>query len=202
MEKRKRGSRGGASAQKEEAELVIKKTRRGGRGRKGLVLDEMHQALPPQPLVESDTKAYLLSMEEVLDAAEEKEADDLEMIIQNIYREIDGTEFQVACDYETCRILEKLLMLSNDFLLRVFSGKIKSNIKDLIGDAYGSHVLETLLVISADVVAREEKGDSLVELQNQEELMTMNEFVLQVFQVILVFFIISGFGWRLGRVDA
>jgi len=186
MEKRKRGSRGG-SAQKETADVVIKKTRRGGRGRKGLVMDDVHDDVhdvAPQTQVESDTKAYLLSMEQVLDDAEEKQADDLEIIVQNIYREIDGTEVEVACEYETCRILEKVLMLSNDFLLRVFAEKIQTRIIYMIRDPYGSHVLETLLIISADVVAREENGKSWVELQNDEELITMNEFVLQMSKVI------------------
>ena len=186
--KRKRGSRGG-SAQKESVEPIIKKTRRGARGRKNVGFDEMdeiNEVAFPSPLVqlESDTKAYLLSMEELLDSADEKEAEEMEMIIQNIYREIDGCEFEVACDFEACRILEKLLMLSNDFHLRAFASKIRCRSKELIRDAYGSHVLQTLLVIAADVVAREDKGDSHVELQGEEELDSMNDFILGFYKAL------------------
>lgn len=195
--KRKRGSRGGSSV-KDSLDPVIKKTRRGGRGKSRTVDDLNEDAFPVQECqLESDTKAYLLSMEECLDSADEKDAEELEMIIQNIYREIDGFEFEVACDFETCRVLEKLLMLSNDFLLRVYAGKIKGRVNELIRDAYGSHVLQTLLVISADVVSREEKGDSLVELANEEALGTMNEFIMGLFKVALAFLTLD-IRWRLG----
>ena len=180
--KRKRGSRGGASQRDDALDSpVMKKTRRGNRGKGAQSIQMIDESNPVQ--LESDKKSYLLSLEECLDSSDQKDPEEMEMIIQNIYSEIDGCELDVATDFETCRVLEKMLVLSNDFQLRAFAEKAKSNANALIRDPYGSHVLQKLLVIAADVVAREDKGESLVELQEDQELETMNDFVVGICQV-------------------
>ena len=46
------------------------------------------------------------------------------MFLNNIYKEIDGNELQLATDKECSRIMEKILRISNDAQIRVFLNQL------------------------------------------------------------------------------
>jgi hypothetical protein len=53
------------------------------------------------------------------------------------------------------RILEKLLRISSDFQIRVFTDRLNGHYASLFQHQFGSHVIQTLLGLSADIVERE-----------------------------------------------
>jgi nucleolar protein 9 len=110
----------------------------------------------------------------------------------NVYREIDGHEISVAGDPELSHTMEVLLNRSSDFHLRVFFSRLLGEyilftmyldsvirFEKLFSHQFASHVCQKLLSLAADVVHREQSGESVVELQNTEvELESMSSLIL------------------------
>ena len=88
-------------------------------------------------LMESETRDYFVHVEKLLEDQEFETIQgspqliwmqlswlDQQLFIQNVYAEVDGKELLIASDYETSRILEKLLRASTDFQIRVFADRL------------------------------------------------------------------------------
>jgi nucleolar protein 9 len=105
----------------------------------------------------------------------------------NFLSEVQGHEAEMCGDADGSRILEVLLMVSNDFHIRVFFTAIRPSIEALSCNQFASHVIETLLVLSADVCHRELLGTSVVETDIQ--LQTIQELILATCDVGIFIFI-------------
>ncbi|KNC97625.1 uncharacterized protein SPPG_07093 [Spizellomyces punctatus DAOM BR117] len=142
-------------------------------------------ALQNQPFfghLSPDEQMYFLTLEPRLDSPFET-AEDQTLFVQAMYRELDGKELIVASSPECSMVLEKLLKLSDDFRLRIFFDRLNGRFGDLFRHQFGSHVIQALLGIAADVIERECQGESNVDLDEVDpelvkELPTMVDLVL------------------------
>jgi nucleolar protein 9 len=61
-------------------------------------------------------------------------------------------EVALSLDYDTSRILEKLLYLLNSVDIRIFTDKLMGNYLELTLNVFASHVVQTLLIIASDIM--------------------------------------------------
>jgi nucleolar protein 9 len=76
-------------------------------------------------------------------------------LLRNVYKEIEGKELLLACDCETSRVLEKILLKSSDLQLRIFVDRLSGHYITLSRDRFASHIIQTLLSLAVGVVDRE-----------------------------------------------
>lgn len=148
----KRGRRGGANknstAEKEKDTEVLrddgqshKKTRRSKQGKSALVQEQpentinFREAAPASTksnsyqcqfgIPDSDSRSYFKGIEEMLVKTDQFDSrEDQEMFLENVYNEVNGKELMLATDFDTSRILERLLRQSTDFQVRVFTDRL------------------------------------------------------------------------------
>jgi nucleolar protein 9 len=87
-------------------------------------------------------------------------------------------------------VLEKLLKISSDFELRVFMDRLTGRYAELFTHRFASHVCQTLLTLSADIVEREARGESIPGPNEEAEkgsdvgvLLSMEQLVLSLCKV-------------------
>lgn len=209
IRKRKRGSRGGKSSKDKEQEgketiiedntaLKLKKTRRSKKG-KGHLMEQ--QETGPQidfktennpdynsfevesyEVLAPDTRSYFQNIENLLADNDQVESEELEILLENVYGELDGKEIMACTDFECSRIVEKLLRISSDFQIRVFCDRLNGKYHFLFMHQFGSHVVQTLLGLAADIVEREYFSSSGKQknTENNEGLPAMEELVLLI----------------------
>ncbi|KAI9203888.1 armadillo-type protein [Polychytrium aggregatum] len=125
---------------------------------------------------------YFNHVEKMLQSEEmEDSEEDRALMIQNIYKEVEGKELMLATDPDTSRILEKLLRASNDFQIRLFADRLNGQFTLLLRHRFASHVVQTLMYLGSDIVEREATGKSTVQPVGDAdvgELPTMKEFFI------------------------
>eukprot|EP00833_Pecoramyces_ruminatium_P000647 jgi/Orpsp1_1/1174679/evm.model.c7180000050950.1 len=152
-----------------------------------------------------DILQYFSNIEKMLTDQEFEDEEQHEMFLNNIYKEIDGNELQLATDKECSRIMEKILRLSNDAQIRVFLNQLNEKYIELFTHRYGSHVCQTILVLGSDIIERELKGESVVvnSDDNQTPPPTMQELVIKMCNILenyWIHLISNQFGSHLLRV--
>ncbi|KAI8905769.1 armadillo-type protein [Powellomyces hirtus] len=130
-----------------------------------------HDGRPPQPYfppMQPDEHHYFITMEKELDEKEFETEEDKAMFVAAMFRELDGKECAVAADPDCSRVLEKMLRASDDFRLRVFTDRLNGQFAQLFRHQFASHVCQTVLYLAADVVDREMKGESVIDVPEEE----------------------------------
>ncbi|KAJ3145160.1 Nucleolar protein 9 [Geranomyces michiganensis] len=192
-----------------------KKTRRGGQGKKAAVIAEGANAIelgsghteqeqtswedwnyaqqgngypssqPYFPPMAPDDHHYFITMEKELDEKEFEDAEEKTLFVAAMFRELDGKEASIAADPDCSRVLEKMLRASDDFRLRVFADRLNGQWAQLFRHQFASHVCQTVFYLAADVVDREMKGESVIDVPEEEKnlietLPTMQKSILDV----------------------
>ncbi|KAJ1672586.1 Nucleolar protein 9, partial [Spiromyces aspiralis] len=110
-------------------------------------------------ILNPDLQSYIKNCEPMLDDSQFESSEDLDAFLDSVYQEIRGKEVIVMTDHDCSRILEKLLRVSNDYqIMHVFSCII-GKVPELVIHRFSSHVVQTLLTLTAPGVDRELKGD-------------------------------------------
>ncbi|KAJ3052582.1 Nucleolar protein 9 [Rhizophlyctis rosea] len=150
---------------------------------------------PEQPffgMLSPEDQNYFKSMEKMLDdgddpevrmARDEAEEEQRNLLIQNMFTELENKELLTASDPECSRVMEKLLRHGNDYQIRLWSSHLEGHIPELFRHQFASHVMQTLLYLAADIIEREVKGESVVEPIDEERvagLPTMQQLVLDM----------------------
>ncbi|KAJ3182133.1 Nucleolar protein 9 [Gaertneriomyces sp. JEL0708] len=126
-------------------------------------------------LLPPSDRDYILNLEPTLDeAAATMSPEDRQLLIQNIFQEIDGKEAMLAADPDGSRVFEKILRLADDFTCRVLADRLSGQYHELFRHQFASHVCQTLLYLAADIVDREVKGVSVVKSEQQDENEKLN----------------------------
>ncbi|EGG03657.1 uncharacterized protein MELLADRAFT_117295 [Melampsora larici-populina 98AG31] len=92
------------------------------------------------------------------EVGEEDEEDERNLLLRSALEELSGHELSLAADPETSVILERLIYSMDDFAKRVLADRFMVHFLDLISHRHASHVVQTLLALSAPVLAREAHG--------------------------------------------
>ncbi|KAJ3175941.1 Nucleolar protein 9 [Geranomyces variabilis] len=140
---------------------------------------------PYFPPMAPDEHHYFITMEKELDEKEFEDAEEKTLFVAAMFRELDGKEASVAADPDCSRVLEKMLRASNDFRLRVFADRLNGQWAQLFRHQFASHVCQTVMYLAADVVDREMKGESIIDVPEEEKqlidtLPTMQKSILDV----------------------
>lgn len=132
------------------------------------------QPLFPEP--DPDLKAYWREIDEKIQELErlgagsthrsdpregdegEEEEDERHLLLRSALEELSGHELSLAADPETSIILERLIHSMDDFAKRVLADRFIGHFVALSSHRHASHVVQTLLVLSAPVLAREAEG--------------------------------------------
>ncbi|KAG1325370.1 hypothetical protein G6F63_012184 [Rhizopus arrhizus] len=126
--------------------------------------------------LDEEMLGYFKNVEQTLDDPQFETAEDLRLFVDNVYSEVDGNEFRLATNYSCSLILEKLLKVSDAFQLCVFMNKIRGNTVELFAHRFASHVCQTLLTLTADVIENEIEG----RFEVKEGMGSMEELVLGI----------------------
>ncbi|KAI9278411.1 armadillo-type protein [Phascolomyces articulosus] len=138
--------------------------------------------------IDSEILGYFKNVEQTLDNPPFETAEELRSFVDAVYEEVEGNELILVTDPSCSIIVEKLLRISDGFQLRVFGDRISGRSVELFSHQWGSHVCQTLLSLSSDVVTKEvdENGDDtkMKEANGEEELRSMQQLVLDMCQDI------------------
>lgn len=81
-----------------------------------------------------------------------------QLFLQNVFTELDGMEYRLACSHDGSALLETFLRVATPFHLAVFFDRLAGKYEGLAGHRYGSHVLETVLEASGRALAAGDTG--------------------------------------------
>lgn len=113
------------------------------------------------------TLQYLKGLQSKLQLESQADtSDELDLLVQNAFQEIDGVEFRLACHHDGSVYVEKLLTLASSFQIRVFWDRLAGCYGRAMSHRYASHVIETLLVRSEHWMG----NDPSTSVDNSEEL--------------------------------
>lgn len=173
--KRKRGKRGSqkpAAVVDNAAEPVFKKTRRSKKGASAIeqfeqpgeqnysqdidfiVGDGQSQVAPDYPAPDAELRQYFIQIEAALIEGFAAEEDQI-MFMENVLTELVGKEMLLATDFELSRILERLLKSASDVQIRKVASSLLENYLELSMHQFGSHVVQTIVMLAADISERE-----------------------------------------------
>ncbi|KAJ1936768.1 Nucleolar protein 9, partial [Linderina macrospora] len=111
-------------------------------------------------LVNPDLQHYLKSCEAMLDSAAFENPEDQDIFVNNVYSEAKNFELQLTTDHECSRILEKLFRVSRDYHIRKYFALTRDDTLRLVIHRFSSHVLQSLLLLTASALERECRGES------------------------------------------
>ncbi|KAA1103169.1 Nucleolar protein 9 [Puccinia graminis f. sp. tritici] len=89
------------------------------------------------------------------DEAEDDDEDERQLLLRSALTELGGHELALASDPETSIILERVIYSMDGFAKRVLADRFIASFVDLSNHRHGSHVLQTLLSSSADLLDEE-----------------------------------------------
>jgi hypothetical protein len=92
--------------------------------------------------------AYFKNVQNLLKdlSAGDQEADSIEkreIILKNIFSEIDGYEYRLCCHHDGSLLVEQLLPIASNLQLRIFLSRLVGCFVKLMTNRYASHVIET-----------------------------------------------------------
>lgn len=92
---------------------------------------------------------YFKQADRLLEAKEFADEEEYNLFIQNVFAEVEGLEYRLACSHDGSMLLEKILKVASPFQLRVFLEKVRERLIDMCCHRYASHVVETWLKLAA-----------------------------------------------------
>lgn len=114
---------------------------------------------------------YFKHAERILDANEFEDDEQHHLFIQNVFSEIDGLEYRLACSHDGSVILEKVLTGATLYQLRVFFEKVRDRFLDMCCHRYASHVVERWIRLasaswSSDASANNDTSETIEKANN------------------------------------
>jgi nucleolar protein 9 len=106
------------------------------------------------------------------DEAEDDDEDERQLLLRSALTELGGHELALASDPETSIILERVIYSMDGFAKRVLADRFIASFVDLCNHRHGSHVLQTLLSSSANLLDEEaplNQSNSKKNLQDDSE---------------------------------
>jgi nucleolar protein 9 len=90
-----------------------------------------------------------------------------QLFMQNVFTELDGYEYRLACSHDGSSLLEIFLLSATSFQLAVFFDRLTGKYESMAGHRYASHVLETIFEAAGKSLIAGNNGlkDSSVEEQ-------------------------------------
>lgn len=87
--------------------------------------------------------------------------------MQNVFTELDGYEYRLACSHDGSSLMEVFLLSATSFQLAVFFDRLTGKYESMAGHRYASHVLETIFEAAGKSLMAGNNGlkDSSVEEQ-------------------------------------
>ena len=82
------------------------------------------------------------------------------MFLGAVFSELSGKEKQLATDPDCSNVLERMAYSMDDFVKRVFMDRLAGSYEQLARHRFGSHVVQTLLIVSRETVDREVRNYS------------------------------------------
>lgn len=176
--------------------------------RSGEEFDQETNLDPVQfPTVTPDLRAYWREIDEKLqeferlgvgsyharpkqnDEDEAEDEDERQLLLRSALTELNGQELALASDPDTSIILERILHSMDGFAIRVLADRLIERFVDLCAHRHASHVIQTLLTLSAPVLDQEARTDKLGgkgKLQEQDDsLPSMTDLLCQACEDIL-----------------
>ncbi|KAM5532714.1 hypothetical protein V8D89_013606 [Ganoderma adspersum] len=153
----------------------------------------------PFGYVDAEVKAYFRTVDvqirEWQETRLEVEADedvdpneDRRLFFVAALTEMSGKEKQLATDPDCSTILERMVYSMDDFVRRVFLDRLSGSLEQLSKHRFASHVVQTLLTVGGESVARESRGIFPPPSDAQEEegeLRTLTQLVLDACEELL-----------------
>ncbi|KAI9511254.1 armadillo-type protein [Russula earlei] len=151
----------------------------------------------PFGYVDPELKAYFRTVDDQLkewqqnrgEAEAEEDVDPNEnrrMFLMAALQEISGKERQLATDPDCAGGLERMAYSMDDFVRRVFVDSLTGSYELLIKHRFASHVVQTLLTVAPDTIARESRGVApTVEDSDKGQLRTLTQLILDFSEEIL-----------------
>ncbi|KAH9991655.1 ARM repeat-containing protein [Russula compacta] len=161
---------------------------------------DSNQLNPEAPFgyVDPEMKAYFRTVDDQLkewqqnwdDVQREEDIDPNEnrrMFLMAALHEISGKERELATDPDCAGGLERMAYSMDDFVRRVFMDSLTGSHELLIKHRFASHVIQTLLTVARDTVARESRGvlPQLDASSDKGELRTLTQLILDFSEEIL-----------------
>lgn len=122
------------------------------------------------------TLKYFREAERLIEANEFEDEESFHLFINNVFVEVEGLEYRLACSHDGSTILEKVLRHARPFHLRVFFEKVRGKWLEMCRHRYASHVVESWCrqaVVNAgrvvEVLEGEEAVSDLPQLDSQLE---------------------------------
>ncbi|KAI0274347.1 armadillo-type protein [Russula aff. rugulosa BPL654] len=152
----------------------------------------------PFGYVDPELKAYFKTVDDQLKewqqnrnyAEGEEDVDPNEnkrMFLMAALHEISGKERELATDPDCAAGLERMAYSMDDFVRRVFMDSLTGSYELLMKHRFASHVIQTLLAVAPDTIARESGGviPKLEETTDKGELRTLTQLILDFSEEIL-----------------
>lgn len=117
-------------------------------------------------IAQPDTRAYFKSIQDRIlelealgtgagDEVEDEEGDERAQLIRGSLQQLSGHEIELAVDAESAIVLERLTHSMDDFARRVLADRFAGQYAALAKHPFASHVIQTLLIVSAKTIDRE-----------------------------------------------
>lgn len=81
-----------------------------------------------------------------------------QMFMQNVFTELDGYEYRLACSHDGSSLMEVFLLSATSFQLAVFFDRLTGKYETMAGHRYASHVLETVFEAAGKSLASGNNG--------------------------------------------
>ncbi|XP_069687625.1 nucleolar protein 9 [Periplaneta americana] len=97
-----------------------------------------------------DTYQYFVRVLELLQSNNFETEEEKVVFVNNVFDETIGEEVNYSCNQLASAALEKLLPFAKDVVLRRFMEAFGENLRPICCDAYGSHIVEKLIVLASE----------------------------------------------------
>lgn len=121
--------------------------------------------------------------------------------MQNVFTELDGYEYRLACSHDGSSLMEIFLLSATSFQLAVFFDRLTGKYETMAGHRYASHVLETIFEAAGKSLASGNDGikDSSAEDQGLLPLDSLVERAYEELKASVISAVHDSYGshvWR------
>ncbi|KAI9738321.1 MAG: Nucleolar protein 9 [Cirrosporium novae-zelandiae] len=106
-------------------------------------------------MLDEKEQEYFKHADDMLELNKFEDAEERDLFVENVYKEVDGKELKVAHSQSCSRFMERLISLSNPAQLKKLFGKFSGHFLDMVQHRFASHCCETLFIKCAPTVTQE-----------------------------------------------
>lgn len=135
-------------------------------------------------LLTEQESEYFKRADELLELNQFGDEEERGLFIDNLYKEVAGKELKIVHSQGCSRLLERLILTSNEGQLKKLFQAFVGHFKGMVEHRFASHCCETLLLRCREVVTREMDPDYKPQGQAEEEVYaTMESLFLYMLNV-------------------